>query len=477
MSESKKRVFRTMIAVLIAMMLYVVFLCIDKMLGLEHKDWLSVSNMYTPFFGSIAAIYVINKYAKDSIKSAKRRSIGSLIGGIYGMVLSLFIEYIFLNLINIDISNINGLIIWKIIQFVLVGISIVPLIVIINKFKLNDALFITGLTYFSVTISVRNGGMPVVQFAINRIFSTVVGVGIALLVNHFYLFRHKNKNITFICSFENENIQDDYSFDNDEIYLTNRLCECDVNLIFATSMNFGELGKIFSEVDLDRPIILMNGAIVYDNKKKEIIYVNNIEKTTANEVKNVLRKYVKNIFNHTVINNKMICYYQSIINDGEQDYFRVCNEQDEFRFVYGDSPIDLDICCLSIIVNKKNIESILSDPKIKTNKNIRTTIEKCKNKDYRIIHIYSKDVSKTNAYNAMNLNSTNQLIVIGNKENDLELIKSANYSMCFINSNKIIKEQVNLIIKSTALSYGLKYIKKIYHSRNIKKTIDKLKNK
>lgn len=220
----------------------------------------------------------------------------------------------------------------------------------------------------------------------------------------------------------------------------------------------------------------MNGAIVYDNKKKEIIYVNNIEKETANEVKMALRKYVSNIFTHTVINNNMLCYYQSIINEGEQDYFRVCYEQDEFRFVYGDSPLDLDICCLSIIVNKKVVENILSDEKIKNNKNILVVIEKCKNKKYIAIHIYNKDVSKINALKAMNLNSENQLIVIGSKSNDLELIKSADYSMCFDNSNKSVKEEADLIIKSTTLSCGLKYIKKIYHSRNIKKTINKLKN-
>ena len=56
MSESKKRIFKTMIAVLIAMMLYVLLLCIDKLLGINHKEWFSFSNMYTPFFSAIAAI-------------------------------------------------------------------------------------------------------------------------------------------------------------------------------------------------------------------------------------------------------------------------------------------------------------------------------------------------------------------------------------------------------------------------------------
>ena len=180
MKESTRRIIKSSVAVFITMMLYVLLLCIDKLCGINHKEWLSFSNMYTPFFGSIAAIYVINKYAKDSIKSAKRRGIGTIIGGLFGMILILLVEFIFLDLVNLDTSNINELIIWKIIEFIIVSLAFIPLSMLIKKLKLDDALFITGLTYFSVTISIRNGGMPVVQFAFNRIISTLIGV-----VQHF----------------------------------------------------------------------------------------------------------------------------------------------------------------------------------------------------------------------------------------------------------------------------------------------------
>ena len=112
MKESSRRILKSFIAVLISMMLYVLLLCVDKILSINHKEWLSFSNMYTPFFGSIAAIYVINKYAKDSIKSAKRRGIGTIVGGLFGMFLILLVEYIFLDLVGLNTSNINELIKW-----------------------------------------------------------------------------------------------------------------------------------------------------------------------------------------------------------------------------------------------------------------------------------------------------------------------------------------------------------------------------
>ena len=477
MSESKKRILKTMVAVLIAMMLYVILLCVDKLLGINHKEWLSISNMYTPFFSAIAAIYVISKYAKDSIKSAKRRSLGSVIGGIYGMVLSLLIEFLFLDLINLDINNIDSLIVWKIIQFTIVGISLVPLIVIIKRLKLDDALFITGLTYFSVTISIRNGGMPVIQFAFNRIFSTVIGVGIALLINHFYLFKNRNKDITFICSFENKYIENDFSFDNEEIYFTNRLYECDVDLIYATSLSLGELGRIFKEVDCNKPLIIMDGAAVYDSKDKKVIYVDNIDREKAHNLRNVLLKYNRNVFSYSLINDKMVCYYQLIINDAEQDYFSISHESESFRFVYGETPSDLDICSLSVIVLEETLDSILNDDFIKDNNSFHIEIENYKDTNYKKICFYNYGVSKLKAFNSINDKEINQLVVIGDKDNDIELMKKANISMCFVDSNNDVKDKADIIINSTSLRDGLKCIKKIYHSKNIEKTIKKLKTK
>ena len=71
-----------------------------------------------------------------------------------------------------------------------------PLIELTVKLKQTDAVFITCLTFLSVTISARNGGMPVFQFATNRVLSTLIGVGVSLLVNNYIFHLNRcNKNI------------------------------------------------------------------------------------------------------------------------------------------------------------------------------------------------------------------------------------------------------------------------------------------
>ena len=53
------------------------------------------SNMYTPFFAGIAAVYATHRDKKSSIKQAKIRSFGSILGGYFGMIIVLIIEFIF----------------------------------------------------------------------------------------------------------------------------------------------------------------------------------------------------------------------------------------------------------------------------------------------------------------------------------------------------------------------------------------------
>lgn len=467
MKEYTRRIIKSSVAVFITMMLYVLLLCIDKLCGINHKEWLSFSNMYTPFFGSIAAIYVINKYAKDSIKSAKRRGIGTIIGGLFGMVLILLVEFIFLDLINLDTSNINELIIWKIIEFIIVSLAFIPLSMLIKKLKLDDALFITGLTYFSVTISIRNGGMPVVQFAFNRIISTLIGVGIALLVTHFSIFRHKNKDITFVCSFENMNIENDYSFNEEEIYLTNYLYHLNVDLVFVTSMTVGELGKIFNEIEYDGSVIIMEGAVTYNRKNKEYVNVKNIDKDEVNIIKGVVLNYTDNIFTYSLVNKELTCYYRSIKNKGEKHYFKHNKENEYFRFTYGDIPDKLDVCHMEVVLESKKIDAIYLELTKLELKGVNIAIHDYLVDGYKIIKIYNKSATKYNGYKKLKTKSNGKLVVVGNSKSDLELMKKADIAICYKDAEKEVIECADIVLNSNLLTDSLRQIKKIYHSRKI----------
>ena len=195
-----KRIIKTMIAVFLSISLYIVLLAIDELAGFKkiYSDGLTI--FYTPFFAAIAAVYALHRDKKSSFEQAKIRGVGSIIGGYYGMFIMLISEYILIDVYNLPETNIY---LFHTITYLIVSLAIIPLIVITLMLKQKTAVFITCLTFFSVTISIRNGGLPVAIFATNRVLSTLIGIGISLFVNNVSLIRRKNNNILFVTSLDN----------------------------------------------------------------------------------------------------------------------------------------------------------------------------------------------------------------------------------------------------------------------------------
>ena len=74
-----KRIIKTVITLFVILLIYIVLLCVDTFLGIDSSSWHAPSNMYTPFFAGIAAIYATHRDRKTSLNQARIRSIGSVI--------------------------------------------------------------------------------------------------------------------------------------------------------------------------------------------------------------------------------------------------------------------------------------------------------------------------------------------------------------------------------------------------------------
>ena len=123
-----KRIIKTAITLFLIFLIYIVLLFADEMLQINpNETWKAPSNMYTPFFAGIAAIYATHRNKKTSIKQAKVRSIGTIIGGYFGMILVFLLEIIFIDIFHIDQSHFA---IFALIKYFIVTIFIIPLIIV-----------------------------------------------------------------------------------------------------------------------------------------------------------------------------------------------------------------------------------------------------------------------------------------------------------------------------------------------------------
>ena len=352
------RIIKTAIAVCIVLLIYVVLLLIDEKYNYERSDWKAPSNMYTPFFAGIAAVYALHKNTKASLTQARIRSMGSVIGGYFGMVLIMISEYVLIDLLDLKENN---YVLFELITFIWVSIGIIPLIILTLKVRQKDAVFISCLTYLSVTISIRNGGMPVFQFATNRVLSTIIGVGISLLVNNIALLRNKNKDILFVSSLNNNFIKDVDNIPDFMKYKLNDLYYKDMPLCFVTTRTTGYLEKIFKDVEVGYPMVVMNGSAIYSFENETYEIIKNMDNNVRLKIKDKLREYNLKAFTYTINDNILHCYHDKLSNQGEIDFFEMNKYEEGFNFVRGELPEDLESTFYLIIDEKEKIDAFIEE--------------------------------------------------------------------------------------------------------------------
>lgn len=121
-----------------------------------------------PFYSAIAAIICLKSDVEGSRDVGKNRMIGTMLGGISGLIYLLLVPYGSIPIIAeyILISFISSLLIW-----------------VMSMAGKPKAITIMAVVFLSITINHGNEEVLPFVFAFNRTFDTMIGVVIAILVN------------------------------------------------------------------------------------------------------------------------------------------------------------------------------------------------------------------------------------------------------------------------------------------------------
>jgi len=443
-----QRIIKTSIAVFVSISIHIILLYIDKQLGIDRNlDWHAPSNMYTPFFAGIAAVYATHKDRKSSFQQAKIRSLGSIIGGYFGMGLIWLTEYFLINKYNLQETN---LILYTIIQYAIVSLGIIPLIWITVSLKQSTATFITCLTYLSVTISIRNGGMPVLQFATNRVISTLIGVAIALLINNFGKIKKRNKDILFVTSLDDNFFSNKKRFSLYVKYKLNNLYYHDMPLLLSTNKPLSSLEDLFKDLDVSFPVVLMNGACVYNFENKEYEDVFNISSESRVSLDNLLKQYNLNAFIHSINDGTMHIYYEKFTNDAQKEFFDKRKRNMYDNFVYATLPSDASALMYTIIDTIESLDPLIDElikkEKIKEVDYVLTPYNKV-NGNYFILEINSRQAQKENIINHIKeKNNYKKVITFGSHVTDLPVMKLSDLSITLETVDPAIQKGADIVI-------------------------------
>lgn len=136
-----------------------VFFCIFVYNFLEGRD---------AFYACVAAVMCMQSTLENTKKVGMERILGTLIGGIMGIIFLFFDKILLLEQYT----------------FLLVSIGIIPLIYICTLFNRGGAVPITCIVFISILFYHRDSSNSYI-YAINRIIDTGFGIAVAMLINKY----------------------------------------------------------------------------------------------------------------------------------------------------------------------------------------------------------------------------------------------------------------------------------------------------
>lgn len=474
-----RRIIKTCIALVIGLGVYLFLILLNRALGFNEvpsyytkvTPWAVPTNYYTPFFAGIAVCYAMQNSVAQSKSQAKLRSIGSIIGGYFGYLVVVVFEFLCSHVFKFEVGSIH----YYFLLYSVVIINVIPLMKIVEKTKTGFAGFITCLTYLSVTISIRNGGLTPLLFTTNRVLSTVFGVCLALYVNSFPHFKHKNNNVLFLCGLDDVLYTDKSRMDKQNLMRIIDISASDMKFTYMTSRNSRYVMHSIKPSKPKLPMIVMNGSAIYHpltDSYSDVKYINDLDRK---HMEDTLQELNLNAFRFVYSENDFTCFYDSLDELGSREYFEE-NKSTRLSFANAKVLDSLAISMYLVVGKKEDIDklhkSIKSDTLISYLYNYRRL------EGYSVLRVMSSEANKSNGLETLSKYIDFDYVVLASgRVYDEDALPKADFSICLDNAKGNIKDKSNYVIPTTDKRKIIDLMLDIYHQKDYIKYIEKLDKK
>lgn len=338
------------------------------------------------FYSQLAALWCIQLYRDNTFRNALQRTTGTVIGAVYGLI------YI---LVYPEVSAYTGSVIIFEMCCIFVGIILVIYTtVLIHK---NQASYFSCVVFLSIVINHIGDANPYC-FVWNRFLDTMIGIGIGVLINNIRICFHPDRETLFISG-----VDDILVDENDKVSAfsqveLNRMIEDGMRFTISTKRTPASLLEPLKEVRLKYPVIVMDGAALYDVNKGEYINEYVISPDSANTINKLIIENGLCPYINVIIDDTLLIYYQDMedkVNRSLVDKLKISPYRNYIKRKF---PGDENVVYFMLLDHTDKIDAFYNKL-IKEEYDKKFKILKYPSDDYKgysYIKIYNKNASKEN---------------------------------------------------------------------------------
>lgn len=365
------------------------------------------------FYSQIAALWCIQVYISNSKKNAMQRTIGTVIGALYGLVFLLVRDCFTIP------SGMLGYI--NAIAVSLMVILVIYTTVLINK---KQASYFSCVVFLSIVVNHVQDANPYI-FVWDRFLDTMIGIIIGIGVNAARLPHMRRKDILFVSGLDNTllgsgDIMTDYS--KREL---NRMLDDGMNFTISTMRTPASLMEPMRDIRLKLPVIVMDGAALYDIRDKTYLRVYVISQQNSMRVKELIERHHLACFANVVIDDMLVIYCEKTEDKVQQELVSTLRRSPYRNYVNRSLPEDDKVVYFMLLYPTDIIEDfykVLEEEKITE----ELKVLKYKSDDfagYSYIKIYNKNASKKNMMEYLiKMTDVSQTITFGSVEGSCDVL-------------------------------------------------------
>ncbi len=277
----------------------------------------------TPFYITTVAILCMQTNSVKSVSAAGNNIFGTLMGVLFGSIIIFFHYY--------DILP-DG--IW---YYLMISLFIIPIIKTCVVIKKPEIAYLSCVVFISIVDTQLSGQNPAL-FVLNRTLDTLIGIVMALAVNNIHLPRKTRRDILFVPSLEGTLLNREDRISNYSLVELNAMLQDGANITISTERTPAAMMDILRELQLELPVIAMNGAALYDLKNNHFVMEITIPYQLTMKIINLLDSLSMGVFITTILHDVMLIYIPDIKSMEMQKLYRQMRISPYRNYIYAPLP-------------------------------------------------------------------------------------------------------------------------------------------
>lgn len=237
------------------------------------------------------------------------------------------------------------------------------------------------------------------------------------------------------------------------IQLLNALIKQGIHFTIATARTAATVIKILESLELNVPVILMNGVLLYDVQAKKYLSTHYLSKDSTAAIIQTLKDENLTGFLYEVKNNTLSTYYERLSSKHMQDFYeeRVTRYNKKFTQINDFAHIDHShMVYFSIQDSKANLDPVYE--KLKTDPELALAFYKdiyINEEDIWYLEIFSHKATKYNAAKALcERGNYDYMVGFGDNLNDIPLFQACDETCAVENAKDELKSIATHLIGS-----------------------------